>query len=557
MEGKMPEDEHKPLSFRMYAKSEQIQCAELTEENLRYQAQQFFLRHGNFWFGFLVLAPKGLPAQQHQQDVELSGGMRELEIGYHQVQHDRDFTSQMPFICSLHLHLLACISSFSVGSVSFHLNLDEQGCQSVTSMWSVCVSFNFEANLLFLESPVGVGFSYTNKSSDLDNLNDVFVAEDSYSFLVNWLQRFPEYKDREFYIAGESYADSVLEGIQKTKSGVKHGLIPKKNGQRTSVNFVFCTSLKKKLELPYAAGHYVPQLAELVYERNKDKKGKSYINLKGFIVGNPITNDYYDSKGLAEYAWSHAVVPDEVYNRIKKYCDFKNSNWSDDCSAAMDVIYSQYREIDIYNIYAPKCLLNQTSASSTTRAFFENDQDQLRRRIRMFSGYDPCYSSYAEDYFNKGDVQRAFHANVSGLLPGKWHVCSDPILNSYNFSVFSVLPIYSKLIKAGLRVWIYSGDADGRVPVIGSRYCVESLDLPIKTQWQPWYLDKQSSVIAEEPEMRRANHGMQVAGRFVEYHGMSMVTARGAGHLVPLNKPAEGLTLINTFLRGEQLPAHR
>jgi serine carboxypeptidase-like clade 2 len=226
-----------------------------------------------------------------------------------------------------------------------------------------------------LESPVGVGFSYTNKSSDLDNLNDVFVAEDSYSFLVNWLQRFPEYMDREFYIAGESYA-----------------------------------------------GHYVPQLAELVYERNKDKKGKSYINLKGFIVGNPITNDYYDSKGLAEYAWSHAIVPDEVYNRIKKYCDFKNANWSDDCSAAMDVIYSQYREIDIHNTYAPKCLLNQTSASSTTRAFFENDQDQLRRRIRMFSGYDPCYSSYAEDYFNKGDVQRAFHANVSGY-PGKWHVC--------------------------------------------------------------------------------------------------------------------------------------
>jgi len=67
-------------------------------------------------------------------------------------------------------------------------------------------AWNKEANLLFLESPVGVGFSYTNKSSDLDNLNDVFVAEDSYSFLVNWLQRFPEYKDREFYIAGESYA---------------------------------------------------------------------------------------------------------------------------------------------------------------------------------------------------------------------------------------------------------------------------------------------------------------------------------------------------------------
>jgi len=57
-----------------------------------------------------------------------------------------------------------------------------------------------------LESPVGVGFSYTNTSSDLDSLNGDFVAEDAYSFLVNWLERFPEYKDRESYISGESYA---------------------------------------------------------------------------------------------------------------------------------------------------------------------------------------------------------------------------------------------------------------------------------------------------------------------------------------------------------------
>lgn len=33
-----------------------------------------------------------------------------------------------------------------------------------------------------------------------------FAAEDAYIFLVNWLERFPQYKHREFYMAGESYA---------------------------------------------------------------------------------------------------------------------------------------------------------------------------------------------------------------------------------------------------------------------------------------------------------------------------------------------------------------
>jgi hypothetical protein len=51
--------------------------------------------------------------------------------------------------------------------------------------------------------------------------------------------------------------------------------------------------------------------------------------------------------------------------------------------------------------------------------------------------------------------EELLHANMN-LISFVFHVpCSDSILRSYNFSVLSVLPIYSKLIKAGLRVWLY------------------------------------------------------------------------------------------------------
>lgn len=350
-------------------------------------------------------------------------------------------------------------------------------------------AWNKEANLLFLESPVGVGFSYTNTSSDLTSLEDGIVANDAYSFLINWLKRFPQYQDHDFYIAGESYG-----------------------------------------------GHYVPQLAELVYERNKEKNKYPYINFKGFIVGNPETDDFYDMKGLVDYAWSHTIISDQVYGVVNKVCNFKLFNLTDECNDALNVVYKEYKKIDIYNIYAPKCNI---AGKKTPNADFTNNfrvKKNFEWRIRIPAGYDPCFSNYVEEYFNRIDVQRSFHANVTGRIHGRWKVCNDSILYTYDFNVLSVLPIYSKLIKAGLRIWVYSGDADGRVPVIGSRYCVESLDLPLKTQWETWY------------------HDEQVGGRFVEYQGLTLVTVRGAGHLVPLNKPMESLVLINSFLGGHTMP---
>lgn len=85
-----------------------------------------------------------------------------------------------------------------------------------------------------------------------------------------------------------------------------------------------------------------------------------------FQVGNPETEDYYDNKGLLEYAWSHAVISDQQYEKAKQVCDFKQSQWSNECNQVMNEVFHDYSEIDIYNIYAPACHSNSTSSVTVT-----------------------------------------------------------------------------------------------------------------------------------------------------------------------------------------------
>ncbi|KAH9363895.1 hypothetical protein HPB48_004090 [Haemaphysalis longicornis] len=65
-------------------------------------------------------------------------------------------------------------------------------------------SLNTRVNVVYLDQPVGAGFSYTKGllgyAKDLDD-----VAEGVLEFLKQFLKMFPEYKNREFYVGGESY----------------------------------------------------------------------------------------------------------------------------------------------------------------------------------------------------------------------------------------------------------------------------------------------------------------------------------------------------------------
>ncbi|CAO2199108.1 unnamed protein product [Urochloa humidicola] len=331
--------------------------------------------------------------------------------------------------------------------------------------------------MLFLDSPAGVGYSYTNTTADLFTAGDNKTAHDSYNFLVNWLERFPQYKHRDFYITGESYA-----------------------------------------------GHYVPQLSQLVYQNNKGID-KPILNFKGFMVGNAVIDDYHDYIGTFEYWWTHGLISDETYEKLRITCEHEVSEHpSNACDKILDVAEAEQGDIDAYSIYTPTCKKKSL-----------HKRRLIKGRPWFPRGYDPCTENYATKYYNLPEVQKALHANVTGI-PYAWVACSDPIYDYWRDSPKSMLPIYRELIAAGIRIWVFSGDADSVVPLTATRYSIDALSLETISNWYPWY-----------------DNG-EVGGWCQVYKGLTLVTIRGAGHEVPLHRPRQGLKLFEHFLRDEPIP---
>lgn len=65
-------------------------------------------------------------------------------------------------------------------------------------------SWNTEFNVLFIDQPIGTGYSYAGKE-DAYVSNEVEVAEDLYFFLQQWYNMYEEYAELPFFITGESY----------------------------------------------------------------------------------------------------------------------------------------------------------------------------------------------------------------------------------------------------------------------------------------------------------------------------------------------------------------
>lgn len=310
-------------------------------------------------------------------------------------------------------------------------------------------SWNKVANVLYLEAPAGVGFSYATDKAEYRN-NDWGTAKDNAHALESFFSKFPEFARHEFFITGESYG-----------------------------------------------GVYVPTLATTIIESKID------INLKGIAVGNGISSFALNDNSAVEFAYYHGLFGDDLWKKLVSSCcsasgcNFHNptdKQCINDVQEAMKDIYQS--GINYYGIYN-KCFTpkSEPRVQRTLGLMFNNipgvhQQDMLSQNL---NAEVPCIDSVgAEVYLNRPEVRKALHISS---LSEKWTICSDIL--EYNRTLETIIPLYPNILK-NVRALIYNGDTDLACNFLGDQRFVDSLDRKVVAPRRTWKLNGQVAGFVKE-----------------------------------------------------------
>ncbi|KAF8014704.1 hypothetical protein BT93_H0497 [Corymbia citriodora subsp. variegata] len=377
-------------------------------------------------------------------------------------------------------------------------------------------SWSKVSNIIYLDSPAGVGFSYSKNSSDY-RTGDIKTAHDSYTFLLKWFELYPEFLPNPFFIAGESFA-----------------------------------------------GIYVPTLAFQV--ANGIVAGvKPVLNLKGYIIGNGVTDEEFDGNALVPFAHGMGLISNDLFEEAEREC--KGNYYkppSSTCRSKIVKVNQVLSGLNIYNILEP-CYHGSSTWTDTANndrlpASFRQlgaTEQPLPARKRMFgrawplgapvrdgpvptwpqllnSNSVPCFNDeVATTWLNDKEVRKAIHAEAQSVA-GDWELCTGRLV--YNHDAGSMIKYHKNLTARGYRALIFSGDHDMRVPYTGSEAWTRSMGYKIVDEWRSWTFNE------------------QVAGYIQGYeYNLTFLTIKGAGHTVPEYKPREALHFYSRFLRGKQI----
>jgi len=259
------------------------------------------------------------------------------------------------------------------------------------------------ANLLFVDNPVGTGFSYVNTDSYLHELQE--MADQFIIFMEKWFALFPEYEHDDLYFAGESYA-----------------------------------------------GQHIPYIAKAVMARNarigRDKQ--PHWNLKGLLIGNGWISPTHQYLSYLPFSYAEGLIQGGTDDA--KQVEAQQST----CIADLNKPNAN-EKIDVNRCEAVlSTILDVTRKDSQCLNMYD---------IRLRDSWPSCGMNWPPDlsevqpYLRRQDVVDAIHINPDKRTG--WTECSGAVSSAFRAShsnpSFDFLP---EIIEGGIQILLFSGAKD-------------------------------------------------------------------------------------------------
>eukprot|EP01065_Artemidia_motanka_P001370 TRINITY_DN10621_c0_g4_i2.p2 TRINITY_DN10621_c0_g4~~TRINITY_DN10621_c0_g4_i2.p2 ORF type:complete len:478 (+),score=125.62 TRINITY_DN10621_c0_g4_i2:1124-2557(+) len=381
---------------------------------------------------------------------------------------------------------------------------------SERGLWVNEHAWNNVANMLYLESPAGsglpIGFSTCSKGNETQSVcswDDTSQGEAYVHTLAAFFKAFPEFKDNDMFLAGESYA-----------------------------------------------GQFIPNIAHYALTN----PSMQMRNLKGIALGNAcwggdetsvLCNGPNEMRMDVDFFYRKGMLSQKLRDRT--YCD---CGWSEctgskaDCDRSLDRVDAAIGPHNVYNVYdncdeTEKWVAASGRTSGWLRRWLRANihlPDATHRARAFGGGYDWACGSLGSvrAFFEDADVQRAMH-----LKP--------PFRSNftYNQSGPASRTLYPSLAKK-VRILVYNGDADSCVPYTGNEEWTSQLSvdgvLVENRAWHPWYGGTST------PAGYATTYN--VTGASTDF---TFATLRLGGHMVATYRPAASMSLIDRFISGRQI----
>ncbi|KDQ62966.1 hypothetical protein JAAARDRAFT_146814 [Jaapia argillacea MUCL 33604] len=368
-------------------------------------------------------------------------------------------------------------------------NIADEGTNTTYNKYS----WNTHANVIFLDQPVNVGYSYSSDGSKVDT--SPVAGQDVYAFLELFLQRYPEYSKAPFHIAAESYG-----------------------------------------------GTYAPNIASVIYKNNKElalapTSDLTTINLASVILANGLTDPYIQMASVPDYVCNG---PFPVYDdpegpecsalrmkvptcqRLIKSCYSSNSRFA--CVPAALYCWGQ--------LFGP---LQQTGL---------NPYDVRKTCDKQKDG-PLCYKQmgWIETWMNNPANKKALGVNPER----NFESCNMEVNQAFMFQgdgMHNAGALLPELVNDGIKLLVYAGNADMMCNYMGNERWVEALPTVF-----------QSEFAASDPLLWVTTQGGLVAGEVRSAGGdgftagnVTFVNVWNAGHMVPYDQSEAALDLITRWI---------